>query len=208
MKKVYLLALVFAIISLLFAQNVKYKVDAKACIGCTLCVNKCPVKAIEMKDKKAVIDPAKCIGCGLCVPACPVKAIDKDIPAEKVIPADSVKKALPDSSDKKLKENRSVPAEKTESNLELPVKQENIGNTESMSATEKSVADIVKTIFKVDAKSCIGCKICIAKCPVKAITYQNRTAIIDPAKCIGCGLCAPVCPVKSISKTELVIKGN
>jgi len=78
MKKVYLFALVFATISLLFAQNLKYKVNEKSCISCTLCVSKCPVKAIEMKNNKAVIDPAKCIGCGLCVPACPVKAIDKD----------------------------------------------------------------------------------------------------------------------------------
>jgi len=207
MKKVYLFALVFATISLLFAQNLKYKVNEKSCISCTLCVSKCPVKAIEMKNNKAVIDPAKCIGCGLCVPACPVKAIDKDQPAKPASP-DSTKQAIPDSSSKKLKTTPVTPSDKSQGKTDVSSPKETVAVVESPAVGAPVVADVVKTVFNVDAKSCIGCKICIAKCPVNAITYKQRTAIIDPVKCIGCGLCAPVCPVKSITKSEIVIKGN
>ncbi len=54
-----------------------YVVDAEVCIGCNICVRKCPVGAITMKDGKAIIDSTKCISCGICADVCPVKAIHK-----------------------------------------------------------------------------------------------------------------------------------
>jgi Fe-S-cluster-containing hydrogenase component 2 len=62
------------------------KVDDAACTGCEACADeRCPVKAIGMKNDIAVVDAAKCIGCGLCVTACPADALSlaerKDIPA-------------------------------------------------------------------------------------------------------------------------------
>ncbi len=45
------------------------------CIGAGLCINVCPVDAIEMVDGKAVIDAAACIACGLCTGVCPTDAI-------------------------------------------------------------------------------------------------------------------------------------
>ena len=46
------------------------------CIGCTKCIQACPVDAIigGSKHMHVVIDPL-CTGCGLCVPACPVDCI-------------------------------------------------------------------------------------------------------------------------------------
>jgi electron transport complex protein RnfB len=46
------------------------------CIGCTKCIQACPVDAIVggAKHMHTVIEPL-CTGCGLCVPACPVDCI-------------------------------------------------------------------------------------------------------------------------------------
>ena len=51
------------------------KVNAPECMGCTLCVNMCPVDAIEMQNGVAVIDEEGCVSCGACVTACPAEAI-------------------------------------------------------------------------------------------------------------------------------------
>ena len=47
------------------------------CIGCTKCIQACPVDAIigGAKHMHTVID-ALCTGCELCVPACPVDCIE------------------------------------------------------------------------------------------------------------------------------------
>lgn len=47
-------------------------VSREECVKCGLCVNTCPVKAI---DEKINIDDSKCIGCGKCVTICPVQAM-------------------------------------------------------------------------------------------------------------------------------------
>ena len=47
----------------------------KKCIGCGKCAEVCPMKAISIKDKKAVIDTNKCIKCYCCQEFCPVGAM-------------------------------------------------------------------------------------------------------------------------------------
>ncbi len=45
------------------------------CTGCGLCVEACPIEAIEMRGDVAWIDPDICDGDGICIPACPEAAI-------------------------------------------------------------------------------------------------------------------------------------
>jgi electron transport complex protein RnfB len=51
-------------------------IDEALCIGCTLCIQACPVDAIAGASTlmHAVI-AAECTGCGLCIPPCPVDCI-------------------------------------------------------------------------------------------------------------------------------------
>ena len=45
------------------------------CIGCGLCVQKCPVQAIEMRNKKPVWIKDQCVMCLGCLHRCPSFAI-------------------------------------------------------------------------------------------------------------------------------------
>ena len=51
-------------------------IDETRCIGCTLCIQSCPVDAIVGASKKMhTILLEDCTGCGLCIPPCPVDCI-------------------------------------------------------------------------------------------------------------------------------------
>ncbi len=52
------------------------RIDEAACIGCTLCVDVCPVDCVigAPKVMHGIIEPL-CTGCELCLPVCPVDCI-------------------------------------------------------------------------------------------------------------------------------------
>ena len=51
-------------------------IDPKQCIGCTLCIQACPVDAIVGASKQMhVVLDQWCTGCDLCLPPCPVDCI-------------------------------------------------------------------------------------------------------------------------------------
>lgn len=52
-------------------------IDENLCIGCTLCIQACPVDAILGANKQMhTVIEAACTGCELCVEPCPVDCID------------------------------------------------------------------------------------------------------------------------------------
>ncbi len=56
----------------------KCSVDTENCIGCKLCLKTgCPAIQFDTENKKAFILPADCVGCDVCSQVCPKKAIKK-----------------------------------------------------------------------------------------------------------------------------------
>jgi Na+-translocating ferredoxin:NAD+ oxidoreductase subunit B len=52
-------------------------IDESRCIGCTRCIDACPVDAIVgAQAQMHTVVERWCIGCALCPPACPVDCID------------------------------------------------------------------------------------------------------------------------------------
>ena len=64
-------------------------IDEAACIGCTKCIQVCPVDAIVGAAKLMhTVIAGECDGCELCIPACPVDCITMLKPAIEVQPMD------------------------------------------------------------------------------------------------------------------------
>jgi electron transport complex protein RnfB len=54
-------------------------IDEQTCIGCTLCIQACPVDAIVGAAKQMhTIVADLCTGCELCIPPCPVECISME----------------------------------------------------------------------------------------------------------------------------------
>jgi indolepyruvate ferredoxin oxidoreductase alpha subunit len=60
-------------------KAIPYTVKTDTCTGCKLCVQLgCPAITFDAEKKKAGIDKLLCIGCGMCAQLCPFKAIVKE----------------------------------------------------------------------------------------------------------------------------------
>ncbi len=58
-------------------QRTSAVIDERRCIGCTLCIQACPVDAIMGSAKRMhTVLTAYCTGCDLCLAPCPVDCID------------------------------------------------------------------------------------------------------------------------------------
>ena len=57
----------------------RYKVNGD-CIGCKMCLRAgCPALSFDFDAKKAVIDQSMCVGCSVCAQVCPKKAIVREV---------------------------------------------------------------------------------------------------------------------------------
>ncbi len=79
----------------------EHKFDGEKCIGCSLCANICPNKAIKMMEtangKKPEIDLSKCCFCGLCEDICPTGALKLTMELPKSIHSPSALVKSPQS---------------------------------------------------------------------------------------------------------------
>lgn len=68
-------------------------IDEPACIGCTKCIQACPVDAIVGASRYMhTVISADCTGCELCIPPCPVDCIEmRPAPTEGLGPYRSVR---------------------------------------------------------------------------------------------------------------------
>ena len=46
--------------------------------------------------------------------------------------------------------------------------------------------------------NCMGCRLCIAACPNKTLSYVNNQIIIDRKLCQACGMCVEECPTGAL----------
>ncbi len=54
----------------------RYAVNPERCTGCLQCVNSVGCPALDITDGRIKINQAQCIGCGVCAQVCPLKAIE------------------------------------------------------------------------------------------------------------------------------------
>ncbi len=70
------------------------RIDEAACIGCTLCIQACPVDAIVgAANLMHTVIAAECSGCELCLPPCPVDCIAMIETGEAATHEDRLKRA-------------------------------------------------------------------------------------------------------------------
>ncbi|MDO4290631.1 MAG: 4Fe-4S binding protein [Eggerthellaceae bacterium] len=49
---------------------------------------------------------------------------------------------------------------------------------------------------------CVGCKVCLRQCPVRAIRTHKFACMIDQKACVGCGKCIERCPFNAVERVE------
>lgn len=54
---------------------------------------------------------------------------------------------------------------------------------------------------ELKTEDCNQCRVCIGKCPVKAISLEGDGIIINTEQCLGCGLCAAGCKQNALELT-------
>jgi Pyruvate/2-oxoacid:ferredoxin oxidoreductase delta subunit len=65
-----------------------------------------------------------------------------------------------------------------------------------------AVWPLAEQIAALDTDACIGCELCLRRCPFDAFSRDGAAVALDPERCRGCGLCAETCPSDAIEMRQ------
>ena len=119
-----------------------------------------------------------CLGCGTCKDVCPFDAIEM---------VDGVAHII---KDKCKACNKCV--------VICPKKIIELMPYDRHTVIKCASQDKGKTVRENCKVGCIGCQICVKKCPKQSINFENNLAHIDYSGCIDCKTCVKNCPMKTI----------
>lgn len=129
-------------------------IDERLCIGCTFCIQSCPVDAIVGAAKQMhTVIAAECTGCELCIVPCPMDCIslipvNEEMDYSLNLPTDAIKKQTADKARARY-QFRQQRLERNKQASNKPLKRKNIVPSEMMqtSAEERKQA-IVQAAIK------------------------------------------------------------
>jgi 4Fe-4S ferredoxin len=185
--------------------------DYKRCNGCGICIEICPVKAIEagplleiatgMDAPPVIIDQTKCTFCGMCASFCPVRAIKMDIDGEDILEMEDYprldskviinEKCLPC-----LLCEKACPEDAMKLELTFPTKEDVAPFKEGQEGE-----------ISVDMDKCNFCGLCAPLCPAFVLVEREPTPddpvpfqdlLVDLDKCDYCKICEDFCPEHAI----------
>ena len=183
------------------ALKQKFITISPECVRCNLCVEECPVEAINPSEStKSAKILYNCVKCEICAETCPVKSV-------KVIESIS-------SIDKDVKyhiKDLKIPHRKLRmKEIKIDKDKCNICNTCFKFCPTNAITVGEDDKAEIDESLCIGCGACVNVCPEEAITLERdlgpviktKELIIDQEACVQCQVCEENCPIEAIKLEE------
>ena len=153
--------------------------------SCRKCVDACLADAITIEKNELNIDAGACVACGACVEACRFGAVQindlgcAEVDEEKCIGCGACARKCPRGL---------IDLRRTEDRIAVLCSNRDKGFDPATKTGARTVCDV----------SCIGCGLCVKKCPADAIHVVEFRAVIDYERCLSCGACGDVCPRHAI----------
>ena len=209
----------------------KFITISPECVRCNLCVEECPVNAI---DEAKLTKPAKilenCVKCEICAQTCPVNAVKviestSDLDEDVTYKLNTIKVPHRTLRMEKICIDKDkctscgdcvkfcptgaikVPeGEKAVVDLDACIgcgACANICGEDAVTVTRR-LGNVFKTKdLVVDDDACVACGVCEENCPVEAIKLEDDKIIFSEDKCILCEVCSKKCPVSALKLERL-----